>query len=83
VSPTPSSVRTSLTHEAFGRIDVLVTNAHTALPVVSFADSNLEHWRNAMEVNLWGSLNMSQAVVPYTRNLGDGRMIMTLCHPSR
>lgn len=65
------------TFEAFGRIDVLVNNAYTARPFVSFVDADLQDWRSAMEVNFWGSLNMTHAVVPYMRELGEGRVIMT------
>ena len=64
------------THAAFGRIDVLVNNAFTAQPVVQFADGPVEQWRAAMEVNLWASLNLTHAVVPFMRDGGDGRVIM-------
>jgi NAD(P)-dependent dehydrogenase (short-subunit alcohol dehydrogenase family) len=60
----------------FGRIDVLVNNAFSARPVVQFADSRLDDWRPAMEINYFGSLAMTQAVVPFMRALGDGRIVM-------
>jgi NAD(P)-dependent dehydrogenase (short-subunit alcohol dehydrogenase family) len=63
-------------HTAFGRIDVLVNNAFTARPVVAFAESDLDDWREAMEVNYWGSLGVTRAVVPFMRRLGDARVIM-------
>lgn len=62
--------------EALGRIDILVNNAHYSQPRQLFAESNLNDWRQAMEVNYWGSLNMTQAAVPYMRELGEGRVIM-------
>jgi NAD(P)-dependent dehydrogenase (short-subunit alcohol dehydrogenase family) len=65
------------THAAFGRIDVLFNNAFTAHPVGRFADGPVETWRPAMEVNLWGSLNMTHAVVPYMLEAGEGRVIMS------
>jgi NAD(P)-dependent dehydrogenase (short-subunit alcohol dehydrogenase family) len=64
------------TRAAFGRIDILVNNAFTARPVVLFAESNLEDWRGPMEVNVWGSLNLTQAVLPSMRELGAGTVIM-------
>jgi NAD(P)-dependent dehydrogenase (short-subunit alcohol dehydrogenase family) len=64
------------TYAAFGRIDVLVNNAFVSRPVVTLAESDLADWRPAMEVNFWGSLSMTKAVVPYMRERGDGRVIM-------
>jgi NAD(P)-dependent dehydrogenase (short-subunit alcohol dehydrogenase family) len=63
-------------HSAFGRIDILVNNAATSRPMTPLMDSDLDDWRTAMDINFWGSLNMTQAVVPYMRELGDGRVIM-------
>jgi NAD(P)-dependent dehydrogenase (short-subunit alcohol dehydrogenase family) len=71
------------TQSAFGRIDVLVNNAFTARPVVAFADSDLSDWRQAMEVNYWGSLNLTHAVVPFMRELDDARVIMINASASR
>jgi NAD(P)-dependent dehydrogenase (short-subunit alcohol dehydrogenase family) len=61
---------------AFGRIDLLVNNAGLVNPVASFAGSALNDWRQAMEVNYWGSLALTHAVVPYMRKVGGGRVIM-------
>jgi NAD(P)-dependent dehydrogenase (short-subunit alcohol dehydrogenase family) len=71
------------THAAFGRIDVLVNNAALARPVVHLADGDLDDWRPAMEVNFWGTLRLTQAVVPYMRARGDGRVIMINASASR
>ena len=64
------------TNSAYGRIDILVNNAFTARPIVTFAESDLNDWRAAMEVNYWGSLAMTHAVVPFMQELGNGRVVM-------
>jgi NAD(P)-dependent dehydrogenase (short-subunit alcohol dehydrogenase family) len=60
----------------FGRIDVLVNNAFTSRPVVTFVDSHVSAWRSHMETNFWGSLTMTQAVVPHMREQGGGGIVM-------
>jgi NAD(P)-dependent dehydrogenase (short-subunit alcohol dehydrogenase family) len=65
------------THEAFGRVDVLVNNAFNSRPVVKLMDGDVDDWRPTMEVNLWGALYMTQAVVPYMRARGEGQVVMT------
>lgn len=64
------------THAAFGRIDVLVNNAFLSKPVGPVLEADLDAWRHTMEVNFWGALSMTQAVVPFMRELGDARLVM-------
>ncbi|HGY9626411.1 TPA: SDR family oxidoreductase [Pseudomonas putida] len=62
--------------EAFGRIDALVNSAfsHGGFQVVDEADNG--PLREALEVNLLGSLNMSRAVLPAMREQGEGAIVM-------
>ena len=64
------------THSAFGRIDILVNNAFVSQPRVRFMEGDLRAWRQTMDVNFWGSMEMTHAVVPFMRELGDARVIM-------
>jgi NAD(P)-dependent dehydrogenase (short-subunit alcohol dehydrogenase family) len=61
----------------FGRIDILVNNAFTSRPVVTFVDSDVSAWRAQMETNFWGSLTMTQAVVPYMHERGGGIVMVS------
>jgi NAD(P)-dependent dehydrogenase (short-subunit alcohol dehydrogenase family) len=65
------------TDAAFGGIDVLVNNAFVSTPHAPLMDSDLDDWRRPMEVNYWGSLNVTHAVVPYMRRRGGGHVVMT------
>ena len=61
---------------AFGRLDVLVNNAFHDGNYKSFEKSDLADWRTTMDVNLFGTLHMTQAAVPALKEAGDGRVVM-------
>ena len=61
--------------EAFGGIDVLVNNAFRSDVFQSFEDVDLAIWRKIMEVNLFGSLQMTKAALPHLRSRGGGSVI--------
>jgi NAD(P)-dependent dehydrogenase (short-subunit alcohol dehydrogenase family) len=65
-----------------GGIDVLVNVAHTYGSDHPFVETYLVEgelgaaWRRSMDVNFFGSLNMTYAVLPAMRERGEGRVIM-------
>lgn len=57
-----------------GRIDVLVNNAgYGSYDFIETAD--IEQMKRMFDVNVWGSVRVSQAVLPYMREQGCGRII--------
>jgi NAD(P)-dependent dehydrogenase (short-subunit alcohol dehydrogenase family) len=63
--------------ERRGRIDVLVNNAGVMLDPRNsrFLDSKLETYRDTFETNLFGPLQLAQAVVPVMKAKGYGRIV--------
>jgi NAD(P)-dependent dehydrogenase (short-subunit alcohol dehydrogenase family) len=59
----------------FGGIDVVVNNAFRSDVFQSFEDVDLGIWRKIMEVNLFGSLQMTKAALPHLRKRGGGSVV--------
>jgi NAD(P)-dependent dehydrogenase (short-subunit alcohol dehydrogenase family) len=62
--------------EAFGTLDVLVNNAFHDGDHRRFLDADLARWRATMDVNYFGTLQLTQAVAPRMVAQGDGRIVM-------
>ncbi len=61
---------------AFGRIDVLVNSAFDPCSYAPIDQANLDYWRRTMDVNLFGSMALTQACVPFMKQGGGGSVVM-------
>ena len=59
---------------AFGRIDILVNNAGTS-SAHPFEKAVPEIWQTDLDLKLFGAIHCTQAVLPYLRAQGGGRII--------
>ena len=73
----PGSVQqlVRLVTDRFGRVDILVNNAGVQSPIGSFAGAALEAWKRTFEVNLFGTVNMTHAVLPCMMQQRSGKII--------
>ncbi|TDI34589.1 MAG: SDR family oxidoreductase [Acidobacteria bacterium] len=60
--------------ERFGRIDILVANAGGP-PTSRFETTDLEAWRQGLELNLLSTIHLCRAVVPGMRERRSGRIV--------
>jgi NAD(P)-dependent dehydrogenase (short-subunit alcohol dehydrogenase family) len=59
-----------------GRIDVLVNNAFRSVPYDTVEQASMDDWRKIFDVNVFGSIQLSQAVIPHMKAQGGGSIIM-------
>lgn len=72
----PDAVQRAVTHviNTFGRIDILVNNAGITQPVKTL-EISVSDYNRILDVNLKGTLLMSQAVIPVMQKQGGGSVI--------
>jgi 3-oxoacyl-[acyl-carrier protein] reductase len=63
--------------DAFGRIDILVNNAGASSQDKPFMQKTKTDWDLDIGVNLYGQMNVAQAVIPYMAEQKYGRIINT------
>ncbi len=73
--------------DEFGRLDVLVNNAFRAGGFQNFEGADLAKWRKIHDVNVWGSLELTQACVPALKKTaaehGDASVVFILSMSQR
>ncbi|KAN0060084.1 NADPH-dependent 1-acyl dihydroxyacetone phosphate reductase [Thecaphora frezii] len=65
----------SITHETGGRIDVLINNAGTNTAVGPLIEVELERIRKTLEPNLFGLIQVTQAVAPFMIQRRSGKIV--------
>ncbi len=63
------------TVEEFGRLDVLVNSAFRGDPGLPFETADLDKWRKIYDVNVWGTLALTQAAIGPMKAAGGGSIV--------
>jgi len=77
ITSTADCVRVAETvNDELGHLEILVNNAFHQGDFTAFESANLDDWKSTFDVNLFGSLQLTQALLPLLKGSGDGRIIM-------
>ncbi|MDX1734534.1 MAG: SDR family oxidoreductase [Halioglobus sp.] len=60
----------------FGRIDVLFNSAYNPGSFEPIESASLDGWRQAMDVNFFGTMQLTQACIPHMKSAGGGSIVM-------
>lgn len=60
---------------AFDTVEILVNNAGVLGPIGKFDEVDLDHWRAAVETNLFGVMLTTRALLPHLRVRGYGKIL--------
>jgi 3-oxoacyl-[acyl-carrier protein] reductase len=63
--------------DRFGKIDILINNAGASSRMMPFAEMTKKDWDYDISVNLYGQMNVAQAVLPHMMKRKSGRIINT------
>ncbi|MBI3786478.1 MAG: SDR family oxidoreductase [Deltaproteobacteria bacterium] len=58
-----------------GRIDILVNNAFKGGVEPRIEEATMDQWREIFDVNVFGSMQLSQAVLPHMKKQGGGSIV--------
>jgi len=61
--------------ERFGRIDALINSAYVPGTLGPVETADLDDWRATFDVNLFGTLNLVQAVLPHMKHRRSGAIV--------
>lgn len=62
--------------DELGRVDIVVNNAFATGANTSFEDADLDEWRTTFDINFFGSLQLTKALLPLLKAQDDSRVIM-------
>jgi NAD(P)-dependent dehydrogenase (short-subunit alcohol dehydrogenase family) len=61
---------------AFGRVDALVNSAYVPGKFEPMESADLADWRTTLDVNLLGTMQLTQAVIPVMKRQGGGAIVI-------
>ncbi len=59
----------------FGRVDALVNSAYVPPPFTMFEEADFADWRRSFDVTVFGTLELTQQVIPHMRAAGGGSIV--------